>query len=224
MNNISFKLFDYIENDTKENKSKLLLSIKEHKDNLKNKEDEIITAKEIFNATINQKRNQQQEAYKLYHYERMQLYNKWKKTKLYKDLLELVNYLPPEFEEIPDIFTYNYIRNPLTDNMQFGGGNEDKDKSEGEGEGVNESEGEGVNESEGEGEGVNESEGEGEGVNESEGEGEDKSESESEGESEGESEDKSESESEDKSESEGESEDESEDESGDEDESDCEDS
>jgi hypothetical protein len=204
MNNISFKLFDYIENDTKENKSKLLLSIKEHKDNLKNKEDEIITAKEIFNATINQKRNQQQEAYKLYHYERMQLYNKWKKTKLYKDLLELVNYLPPEFEEIPDIFTYNYIRNPLTDNMQFGGGNEDKDKSEGEGEGVNESEGEGVNESEGEG--VNESEGEG--VNESEGEGEDKSESESE----------------DKSESEGESEDESEDESGDEDESDCEDS
>jgi hypothetical protein len=220
MNNISFKLFDYIENDTKENKSKLLLSIKEHKDNLKNKEDEIITAKEIFNATINQKRNQQQEAYKLYHYERMQLYNKWKKTKLYKDLLELVNYLPPEFEEIPDIFTYNYIRNPLTDNMQFGGGNEDKDKSEGEGvnesegEGVNESEGEGVNESEGEGvneregEGVNESEGEGEGVNESEGEGVNESESE------GESEDKSESE----------SEDESEDESGDEDESDCEDS
>jgi len=180
MNNISFKLFDYIENDTKENKSKLLLSIKEHKDNLKNKEDEIITAKEIFNATINQKRNQQQEAYKLYHYERMQLYNKWKKTKLYKDLLELVNYLPPEFEEIPDIFTYNYIRNPLTDNMQFGGGNEDKDKSEGEGEDVNESEGEG--------EDVNESEGEGEDVNESEGEGEDKSESESEDKSESESE------------------------------------
>jgi len=177
MNNISFKLFDYIENDTKENKSKLLLSIKEHKDNLKNKEDEIITAKEIFNATINQKRNQQQEAYKLYHYERMQLYNKWKKTKLYKDLLELVNYLPPEFEEIPDIFTYNYIRNPLTDNMQFGGGNEDKDKSEGEG--VNESEGEGVNESE------------------SEGESEDKSESESEDESEDESGDEDESDCED---------------------------
>ena len=131
MNDISIKLFDYIDNDSKENKSKLLSLIKTFKDDLKNKEDDMITAKEVFNATINNKRIQQEEIYRLYHFERMQLYNEWRKSKSYKDLLNLVNYLPPEFEYIPDIFTHNYKHFPISaattaeDDYEQEGGDDD---------------------------------------------------------------------------------------------------
>jgi len=138
MNDISIKLFDYIDNDSKENKSKLLSLIKTFKDDLKNKEDDMITAKEVFNATINNKRIQQEEIYRLYHFERMQLYNEWRKSKSYKDLLNLVNYLPPEFEYIPDIFTHNYKHFPISaattaeDDYEQEGGDDDYEQEGGD--------------------------------------------------------------------------------------------
>ena len=141
MNDISIKLFDYIDNDSKENKSKLLSLIKTFKDDLKSKEDDMITAKEVFNANINNKRIKQEEIYRLYHFERMQLYNEWRKSKSYKDLLNLVNYLPPEFEYIPDIFTHNYKHYPISaattaedDYEQEGGEDESEREDEDESE------------------------------------------------------------------------------------------
>ena len=109
---ITMKLFDYIDNDTKENKGKLLSLLKEYKDNNKENEDKIIEAKENYNTNIKQHRLNQIDQYESYHFERNQLYIKWKKSKQYKDLLELVNFLPPEFVEIPEIYTYNYISGP----------------------------------------------------------------------------------------------------------------
>ena len=108
LNDITIKLFDYVDNDTKENKAKLLLLLKTFKDDIKEQEDKLIEAKEIYNSLIHQRRIIQNDKYELYYFERNELYKKWKKSREYKDLIELVNFLPPELEEIPEIYTYNY--------------------------------------------------------------------------------------------------------------------
>jgi len=103
-------LLDYIDNDKKTSKDKVILELEKFK-----KEQQDISDKEIENKTkymveYENPRIEQNALYESYYNEREDIYNEWKNKKTAQLLYDLVHIKQPVLKEIPDIYTYNYIK------------------------------------------------------------------------------------------------------------------
>ena len=109
INNIGINLLNCI-NDKNDNisKNKFLLLLSEYKDILKKNENDIISAKILYNINFEQPRIELDNNYNTYYNKREELYNIWKDTNELNDLINLVNLSQPDYKLIPDIYTYTF--------------------------------------------------------------------------------------------------------------------
>ena len=106
---VGFSLLNYIDNsDDLSAKATLLKLLNDHKDNKNKENDELIKATTLYNVKYEQPRNENNINYNIYYNQREELYNKWKESNELKDLIELVNLLPPDMKHVPDIYTYTF--------------------------------------------------------------------------------------------------------------------
>lgn len=109
LDNIYIHLSNYIENKNDIDKSKIMILVKEHYDNLKKEEDIIIEKKQKYNTLIENLRIENDMKYNDYSISKNELFLKWKLSNKLEDLIELVKKSPPELKNIPEIYTYTFF-------------------------------------------------------------------------------------------------------------------
>jgi len=106
---LGFSLLNYIDNsEDLAAKANLLKLLDDYKNNKNKENDELINAITLYNVKYEQPRNENNINYENYYSSREILYNKWKESNELKDLINLVNLLPPDIKYVPDIYTYTF--------------------------------------------------------------------------------------------------------------------
>lgn len=106
----SKKLLDYIETNSDKSKAGVLITIKKYTEEISLKKDIEINNQTHYNINYNNPRIEQHSKYEQYYDERGEQYNKWVSNKESEDLFDLVKIFPPVFKNIPEVYTYNYVK------------------------------------------------------------------------------------------------------------------
>ena len=104
-------LTNSINNNNIQNKNKLLTVINDNKKLKQEKNSSLISKNDYYFNNFIIKRNENDKNYETYLINRLLLYKTWKKTKSLIDLQNLVEFKTIEYNNVPDIYTINIIRN-----------------------------------------------------------------------------------------------------------------
>ena len=110
IDNFGNTFLNYIDNDKKTSKEKVILELEKYKNDLQSVIDKDIENKTKYIIDYENPRNEQDALYNTYYTEREIIYNEWLHKKTANLLYDLVHIKKPEFKNIPHIYTHNYIK------------------------------------------------------------------------------------------------------------------